>query len=117
MFAMTSASNASNLPPLAPDQILKLRQLTVLTLAETNKVPNYEQFLPSAKLEPLGTISTMFEKLGHNTRLQEEGATFKRITDSEFADKELMDFAIDVIGCTVQDFDVQKMNFMFSPHG
>ncbi|GJZ97437.1 hypothetical protein Tco_0669890 [Tanacetum coccineum] len=30
--------NASNLPPLAPDQILKLKQLTVLTLAETNKV-------------------------------------------------------------------------------
>lgn len=31
-------SNASNLPPLAPDQVLKLKQLTVLTLAETNKL-------------------------------------------------------------------------------
>nr|GEW92041.1 ribonuclease H-like domain-containing protein [Tanacetum cinerariifolium] len=30
-------SNASNLSPLAPDQILKLKQLIVLTLAETNK--------------------------------------------------------------------------------
>nr|GEW81778.1 putative reverse transcriptase domain-containing protein [Tanacetum cinerariifolium] len=29
--------NASNLPPLAPDQVLKLKQLIVLTLAETNK--------------------------------------------------------------------------------
>lgn len=30
--------NASRLPQLVPDQILKLKQLTVLTLAETNKV-------------------------------------------------------------------------------
>ncbi|PWA86920.1 proteasome component (PCI) domain protein [Artemisia annua] len=35
-------SNASNLPPLAPDQALKLKQLTVLTLAETNKVLPYD---------------------------------------------------------------------------
>ncbi|CAA2991816.1 Hypothetical predicted protein [Olea europaea subsp. europaea] len=30
-------SVASRLPPLVPDQVLKLKQLTVLTLAETNK--------------------------------------------------------------------------------
>lgn len=29
---------ASRLPQLKPDQVLKLKQLTVLTLAETNKV-------------------------------------------------------------------------------
>ncbi|KAK9076523.1 hypothetical protein SSX86_004857 [Deinandra increscens subsp. villosa] len=34
--------NVSNLPPLAPDQILKLKQLTVLTLAEANKVLPYD---------------------------------------------------------------------------
>ncbi|KAL7258690.1 hypothetical protein ACSBR1_004742 [Camellia fascicularis] len=31
-------SNASHLLQLVPDQILKLKQLTVLTLAETDKV-------------------------------------------------------------------------------
>ncbi|PQP93053.1 COP9 signalosome complex subunit 7 isoform X2 [Prunus yedoensis var. nudiflora] len=30
-------SDASRLPQLVPDQVLKLKQLTVLTLAETNK--------------------------------------------------------------------------------
>ncbi|TYG93150.1 hypothetical protein ES288_A11G087400v1 [Gossypium darwinii] len=30
-------SNCSSLPQLVPDQVLKLKQLTVLTLAETNK--------------------------------------------------------------------------------
>ncbi|KAJ0559407.1 putative proteasome component (PCI) domain-containing protein [Helianthus annuus] len=34
--------NASSLPPLAPDQVLKLKQLTVLTLAEANKVLSYD---------------------------------------------------------------------------
>lgn len=29
--------DASRLPQLVPDQVLKLKQLTVLTLAETNK--------------------------------------------------------------------------------
>ncbi|KAK9911002.1 hypothetical protein M0R45_034931 [Rubus argutus] len=38
-------SNASRLPQLAPDQALKLRQLTVLTLAETNKVLPYDQLM------------------------------------------------------------------------
>ncbi|CAI9101251.1 OLC1v1038535C4 [Oldenlandia corymbosa var. corymbosa] len=33
---------ADRLPQLVPDQILKLKQLTVLTLAETNKVLPYE---------------------------------------------------------------------------
>ena len=33
------AGNADPLPQLIPDQILKLKQLTVLTLAETHKVP------------------------------------------------------------------------------
>lgn len=32
------AAVASRLPQLIPDQTLKLKQLTVLTLAETNKV-------------------------------------------------------------------------------
>ncbi|KAI7748435.1 hypothetical protein M8C21_007593 [Ambrosia artemisiifolia] len=36
------SGNASNLPPLVPDQVLKLKQLTVLTLAEANKVLPYD---------------------------------------------------------------------------
>lgn len=35
-------SNAGQLPQLVPDQVLKLKQLTVLTLAETNKVLPYD---------------------------------------------------------------------------
>ncbi|CAK9133584.1 unnamed protein product [Ilex paraguariensis] len=35
-------SNAGHLPQLVPDQLLKLKQLTVLTLAETNKVLPYD---------------------------------------------------------------------------
>ncbi|GAV82458.1 PCI domain-containing protein [Cephalotus follicularis] len=35
-------SNAGHLPHLVPDQVLKLKQLTVLTLAETNKVLPYD---------------------------------------------------------------------------
>ncbi|KAK7277150.1 hypothetical protein RIF29_18301 [Crotalaria pallida] len=37
--------DAERLPQLIPDQILKLKQLTVLTLAETNKVIPYEQLM------------------------------------------------------------------------
>ncbi|KVH97176.1 hypothetical protein Ccrd_000725 [Cynara cardunculus var. scolymus] len=35
-------SNASNLPQLTRDQVLKLKQLTMLTLAEANKVLPYD---------------------------------------------------------------------------
>ncbi|KAL6130613.1 hypothetical protein ACLB2K_068992 [Fragaria x ananassa] len=38
-------SNAGRLPQLVPDQALKLKQLTVLTLAETNKVLPYDQLM------------------------------------------------------------------------
>ncbi|KAG5130708.1 hypothetical protein JHK84_037105 [Glycine max] len=38
-------SNADRLPQLIPDQILKLKQLTVLTLAETYKVLPYDQLM------------------------------------------------------------------------
>ncbi|XP_022770191.1 COP9 signalosome complex subunit 7-like isoform X3 [Durio zibethinus] len=38
-------SNSGNLPQLVPDQVLKLKQLTVLTLAETNKVLLYDQLM------------------------------------------------------------------------
>ncbi|KAK2361741.1 COP9 signalosome complex subunit 7 [Trifolium repens] len=38
-------SNAERLPQLVPDQILKLKQLTVLTLAETYKVLPYDQLM------------------------------------------------------------------------
>ncbi|KAI9181016.1 hypothetical protein LWI28_010379 [Acer negundo] len=38
-------SNAGLLPQLVPDQVLKLKQLTVLTLAETNKVLPYDQLM------------------------------------------------------------------------
>ncbi|XP_021828363.1 COP9 signalosome complex subunit 7-like [Prunus avium] len=38
-------SDASRLPQLVPDQVLKLKQLTVLTLAETNKVLPYDQLM------------------------------------------------------------------------
>ncbi|KAI4302824.1 hypothetical protein MLD38_038525 [Melastoma candidum] len=38
-------SNAVRLPQLVPDQVLKLKQLTVLTLAETNKVLPYDQLM------------------------------------------------------------------------
>ncbi|PON60850.1 Proteasome component (PCI) domain containing protein [Parasponia andersonii] len=37
--------NADRLPQLAPEQILKLKQLTVLTLAETDKVLPYDQLM------------------------------------------------------------------------
>ncbi|KAL6183467.1 hypothetical protein ACLB2K_044878 [Fragaria x ananassa] len=43
-------SNASLLPPLVPDQIIKLKQLTVLSLAETNKVLSYDQLLEQLDL-------------------------------------------------------------------
>ncbi|KAL4352501.1 hypothetical protein GQ457_06G035150 [Hibiscus cannabinus] len=38
-------SNRGSLPQLVPDQVLKLKQLTVLTLAETNKVLPYDQLM------------------------------------------------------------------------
>ncbi|XP_071736043.1 COP9 signalosome complex subunit 7-like isoform X2 [Rutidosis leptorrhynchoides] len=38
-------SKASNLPQLTPDQVLKLKQLTMLTLAESNKVLSYDVLL------------------------------------------------------------------------
>ncbi|KAK9203420.1 hypothetical protein WN943_013674 [Citrus x changshan-huyou] len=38
-------SNAAHLPQLAPDQAVKLKQLSVLTLAEMNKVLSYDQLL------------------------------------------------------------------------
>lgn len=38
-------SNCSSLPQLVPDQVLKLKQLTVLTLAETNKVLPYDELM------------------------------------------------------------------------
>ncbi|XP_061375869.1 COP9 signalosome complex subunit 7 isoform X1 [Gastrolobium bilobum] len=38
-------SNADRLPQLIPEQILKLKQLTVLTLAETYKVLPYDQLM------------------------------------------------------------------------
>ncbi|XP_039008204.1 COP9 signalosome complex subunit 7-like [Hibiscus syriacus] len=38
-------SNTGSLPQLVPDQVLKLKQLTVLTLAETNKVLPYDQLM------------------------------------------------------------------------
>ncbi|GER31162.1 COP9 complex subunit 7a [Striga asiatica] len=38
-------SVASHLPQLIPDQVLKLKQLTVLTLAETNKVLPYDTLM------------------------------------------------------------------------
>ncbi|XP_050156672.1 COP9 signalosome complex subunit 7-like isoform X2 [Malus sylvestris] len=37
--------DAGRLPHLVPDQVLKLKQLTVLTLAETNKVLPYHQLM------------------------------------------------------------------------
>ncbi|CAN8310790.1 unnamed protein product [Cochlearia groenlandica] len=36
---------ASRIPHLAPDQVLKLKQLTVLTLAESNKVLSYDTLM------------------------------------------------------------------------
>ncbi|OAY49414.1 COP9 signalosome complex subunit 7 isoform X3 [Manihot esculenta] len=38
-------NNAGRLPELIPDQVLKLKQLTVLTFAETNKVLPYDQLM------------------------------------------------------------------------
>ncbi|XP_068649724.1 COP9 signalosome complex subunit 7-like isoform X2 [Aristolochia californica] len=38
-------SNAGRLPTLVPEQVRKLKQLTVLTLAETNKILPYEQLM------------------------------------------------------------------------
>ncbi|KAL3814996.1 hypothetical protein ACJIZ3_016264 [Penstemon smallii] len=41
MFAHGTWSVASRLPQLVPEQILKLNQLTVLTLADTNKLEDF----------------------------------------------------------------------------
>ncbi|PIA30862.1 hypothetical protein AQUCO_05300004v1 [Aquilegia coerulea] len=38
-------SNSGRLPPLVPDQVLKLKQLSVLTLAETDKVLPYDNLM------------------------------------------------------------------------
>ncbi|VVA93961.1 unnamed protein product [Arabis nemorensis] len=38
-------SNASRIPQLVPDQIFKLKKLTVLTLAESNKVLPYDTLM------------------------------------------------------------------------
>ncbi|KAJ0970695.1 hypothetical protein J5N97_018654 [Dioscorea zingiberensis] len=38
-------SNAGSLPTLLPDQVLKLKQLSLLTLAERNKVLPYDQLI------------------------------------------------------------------------
>ncbi|KAJ3678707.1 hypothetical protein LUZ60_002510 [Juncus effusus] len=38
-------SNASSLPSLLPDQVRKLKQLSVLTLAETKKILPYDQLM------------------------------------------------------------------------
>lgn len=45
--------NAARLPLLAPDQVLKLKQLTILTLAETNKVFfwTFTSFMISCNME------------------------------------------------------------------
>ena len=45
MINLPFAGIAGSLPPLVPDQVLKLKQLTVLTLAETSKVLMYLAFL------------------------------------------------------------------------
>ncbi|KAK8339473.1 hypothetical protein V6Z12_A08G036600 [Gossypium hirsutum] len=37
--------NSGKFPQLVPDQVLKLKQLTVLTLAETKKVLSYDQLM------------------------------------------------------------------------
>ncbi|KAI8005680.1 COP9 signalosome complex subunit 7 [Camellia lanceoleosa] len=41
-FHETSEGNAGHLPQLVPDQTLKLKQLTMLTLAETDKDLPYD---------------------------------------------------------------------------
>ncbi|XP_020225622.1 COP9 signalosome complex subunit 7 isoform X2 [Cajanus cajan] len=43
-------SNSDQLPQLVPDQIVKLKQLTVLTLAETYKVLPYDQLMQELEL-------------------------------------------------------------------
>lgn len=40
-MCMNLVGVADRLPPMVPDQVLKLKQLTVLTLAESNKVSLY----------------------------------------------------------------------------
>ncbi|XP_021821765.1 COP9 signalosome complex subunit 7-like [Prunus avium] len=53
-------SDASRLPQLVPDQVLKLKQLTVLTLAETNKV----QFAAGRDPRP-GQLGSMIHTLSN----------------------------------------------------
>ncbi|KAL5748422.1 hypothetical protein ACOSP7_025464 [Xanthoceras sorbifolium] len=43
-------SNAAALPQLLPAQVLKLKQLSVLTLAEVNKVLSYDQLLEALEV-------------------------------------------------------------------
>ncbi|KAG6400498.1 hypothetical protein SASPL_137335 [Salvia splendens] len=45
MVLMYSIDAAGHLPQLVPDQVLKLKQLTVLTLAETDKVLPYDTLM------------------------------------------------------------------------
>lgn len=53
------AGNSSRLPELSSDQALKLKQLTVLTLAETNKVLMLHIW--SCFLNPLADVSGWFK--------------------------------------------------------
>ncbi|KAL6269569.1 hypothetical protein ACE6H2_015552 [Prunus campanulata] len=58
-------SDASRLPQLVPDQVLKLKQLTVLTLAETNKV----QFAAGRDPRP-GQLGSMIHTLSNCIKLE-----------------------------------------------
>ncbi|XP_040366639.1 COP9 signalosome complex subunit 7 isoform X2 [Rosa chinensis] len=62
-------SNASLLPPLVPDQINKLKQLTVLSLAEANKVLSYDQLLEQLDLSN-GIIKGKLDHLKRSVEVQ-----------------------------------------------
>ncbi|KAF8380577.1 hypothetical protein HHK36_028065 [Tetracentron sinense] len=57
-FEQCVLGNAGCLPQLVPDQVRKLKQLSVLTLAETNKV----QFAAGRDLRP-GKLGSMIQTL------------------------------------------------------
>ncbi|KAI9401681.1 hypothetical protein POPTR_001G153900v4 [Populus trichocarpa] len=45
LWVLNPQGNNGKLPKLSPDQFLKLKQLTVLTLSATNKILSYNELL------------------------------------------------------------------------
>ncbi|XP_057994731.1 LOW QUALITY PROTEIN: COP9 signalosome complex subunit 7 [Hevea brasiliensis] len=53
-------SNSGTLPQLIPDQLLKLKQLTVLTVAESNKDLSYDALLEELEVSSVRELEDFF---------------------------------------------------------